>query len=62
MPNLQGYGRKTICEIAVELGKDTNEIIELLAKNNIKAKPTDNLKTVAEEAGKTPMDILAIIR
>ncbi|MFY9150445.1 MAG: DUF4405 domain-containing protein [Prolixibacteraceae bacterium] len=61
-PKFQGYGRKTISEIAVELGKDENAVIELLAKNNIQAKPTDILKTVAENAGKTPMDILTIIR
>jgi len=58
----QGFGRKTMSEVAEELGKNVDEVIELLAKNNIKANATDKLKEVAENAGKTPMDILAIIK
>lgn len=61
-PSFQGFGRKTISEVAQELGKDVIEVIEILKKNGIEANPTDKLKDVAESAGKTPMEILELIK
>ncbi len=61
-PSFQGFGRKTISEVAQELGKEVNEILEILKKNGIEAKPTDKLKDVAESTGKTPMEILELIK
>jgi hypothetical protein len=58
---LQGLGRKTIGEIAIQLGKDVEEVIGILRKNKITAMPDDKLKAVAENAGKTPMEILGLI-
>lgn len=60
-PVIQGAGRKTISEIATELGKDKNALLEALQKNNIKASQDEKLKEIAERAGKTPMEILEII-
>lgn len=58
---IPGLGRKTISEISKELGKEVNEVIEVLRKNNISAIPENKLKEVAEKAGKTPTDILKLI-
>lgn len=58
---IAGLGRKTISEISKELGKEVNDVIEVLRKNNISAIPDNKLKEVAEKAGKTPTDILKII-
>lgn len=62
IPQMQGLGRKTIREIANERGIDVNDLTEVLRKNNIKANPDDKIKAVAESAGKTPIEILEIIR
>lgn len=58
----QGFGRKTMTEVAKELGKDVNTLIDVLKKNGIEANPTDLLKEVAESAGKTPMEIMDLIK
>jgi hypothetical protein len=58
----QGFGRKTMEEVAKELGKDVNTLIGILKKNGIDANPTDKLKEIAENAGKTPMEIMEIIK
>jgi hypothetical protein len=58
---IAGLGRKTISEISKELGKEVNDVIEVLRKNNISAIPENKLKEVAEKAGKTPTDILKLI-
>jgi hypothetical protein len=61
-PQFQGFGRKTISEVAQELGKDVNDVIEVLRKNDIQANPTDKLKEVAEKAEITPLEILEMIK
>lgn len=58
----QGFGRKTMTEVAKELGKDVNTLIDVLKKNDIDANPTDILKEVAESAGKTPLEILELLK
>lgn len=58
---LQGLGRKTISEISKELGKEVQDVIGVLRKNNISATPENKLKEVAESAGKTPTEIIKII-
>ncbi len=61
-PQFQGFGRKTISEVARELGKDVNDVIEILKKNGIQANPTDKLKEVAEKAEITPLELVEIIK
>ena len=61
-PQIQGLGRKTINELAKELGKNSSEIIEILKKNGITAIPEDKIKSISESAGKTPTEILEIIK
>ncbi|MDD2306177.1 MAG: DUF4405 domain-containing protein [Prolixibacteraceae bacterium] len=61
-PSFQGFGRKTIAEISKELGKDVNDVIRILEKNGIKANPEDKLKSVAEIAEMTPLEIMEIIK
>ena len=61
-PHFQGFGRKTMTQVANELGKDVNTLIDLLKKNGIEANPTDLLKDVADSAGKTPMEIIELIK
>jgi hypothetical protein len=60
-PQIQGLGRKTISELAKELGKEVKEVIDVLQQNNITAKPEDKIKEIAEKTGKTPTEILKII-
>jgi len=61
-PQFQGFGRKTISEVARELGKDVNDVIEILKKNGIQANPTDKLKEVAEKAEITPLELVEMIK
>ena len=61
-PSIQGAGRKTISELATELGKDKSALLEALQKNNIKANQDEKLKDIAERTGRTPMEILEIIK
>ncbi len=58
----QGFGRKTMDEVAKEFGKDVNTLIGILKKNGIDANPTDKLKDLAESAGKTPLEIMELIK
>lgn len=58
---IQGLGRKTINELAIELGKDANVLIDRLQKNHIEAKPEDKIRAIADRATKTPMEILEIL-
>jgi len=44
------------------LGKDKNALVEALQKNNIKAHQDEKLKDIAERTGRTPMEILEIIK
>ena len=60
-PQLQGLGRKSINEIAIELGKDVTGIIEVLEKSGITANPDDTMKKIAENEGITPLEIWEII-
>jgi hypothetical protein len=59
---IMGLGRKTISEFAKEQGKEVNTILEILKKSGITATAEDKIKTVAESAGKTPMEILEMIK
>ena len=62
MPSIQGLGKKTMLDISRELGKDVNDVIETLRGKNIPAKPDEKIREVAERAGRTPMEILDIIK
>jgi len=59
---IMGLGRKTISEFAKEQGKEVNTILEILKKSGITATAEDKIKTVAESAGKTPMEIMELIK
>ena len=61
-PQIMGMGRKTIKELAKELGKEPGELIEVLKKKGISATPKDKIKSVAEDAGKTPMELFEMIK
>jgi len=56
-----GVGRKTIEEFSVELNKSTDEILAILAANNIKAESGQTLKTIGEENNVTPKDVYNLI-
>ncbi len=60
-PQIQGLGRKTVSDLAKDLGKDVNVVLDILQTNNITAKPEDKIKEIAEKTGKTPTEILKII-
>jgi len=60
-PQIQGLGRKTVSDLAKDLGKDVDEVINVLKTNNITAKPEDKIKEIAEKTGKTPTEILGLL-
>lgn len=59
---IQGLGRKSIGELARELGKEPEAVIDLLKKNGISANTEDKIRSVAEKSGKTPMEILDMLK
>lgn len=52
-----GIGRKTLEDFAVELGKSVDEVIAILKENNIDAKPTETLRTIAEKNDLSPRNV-----
>ena len=57
-----GMGRKALESVCAEIGVSVDEALARLEKKGISAGPADKMKDVAEKAGKTPMDILNILR
>ncbi|HPF50383.1 MAG TPA: DUF4405 domain-containing protein [Draconibacterium sp.] len=56
-----GIGRKTIEEFATELNKSTDEILKILAANNIKAEKNETLKTIGENNNIAPREVYELI-
>ncbi len=56
-----GVGRKTIDDFAKELDKSADELIEILEKNNIQAKPSETLRTIGENNDITPRDVYKLL-
>jgi hypothetical protein len=56
-----GMGRKSVEAICSEAGLSLDDALARLKKKGINAKPKDQLKAIANKAGKTPMDIYNII-
>ncbi len=59
---IQGLGKKSMLEISKELGKDVNVVLEALRAKNIQASQNEKIREVAERAGRTPAEILEIIK
>ena len=58
----RGYGRMTVEDIADELNVDTDEIIKILKKNNIEAKPGQTIRDIASDYDLHPSEISGMIR
>ena len=56
-----GVGRKTIEDFSKELNKSTDELMQILEKNNIEAKPTETLRTIGENNDITPRDVYKLL-
>ena len=56
-----GIGRKTVEDFATELGKSMDEVMLILKENNIKAKPTQTLRTIGENNKLPPRDVYKLI-
>jgi len=56
-----GVGRKTIEDFSEELNKSVDEMMQILEKNNIKAKPTETLRTIGDNNDITPRDIYKLL-
>ena len=56
-----GMGKKTLEMIGVEKGLPLEEVLARLKTHGIEAKPTDTLKDIAGNAGKTPIEIYNLI-
>lgn len=52
-----GIGRKTIADFSNELGKSAEEILGILHKNNIEAKPNQTLRTIGENNNLPPRHV-----
>jgi hypothetical protein len=62
--NLQqgsGIGRKTLEDFAKDAGKSTDEAINILKDNNIKAEKSQTLRVIAENNNITPKEIFELI-
>ncbi len=53
-----GLGKKSLAQVCEIRGLDLNTVIERLDGIGIQADPQSKFKTLAEEAGKNPMDLL----
>ncbi len=56
-----GMGNKSVSDAAEMIGISTDEALERLSKNGIKAAAGDTLKEVAGTAAMTPMDVYIVI-
>lgn len=56
-----GVGRKTIDDFSKELNKSTDELMQILHKNNIKAQPTETLRDIGENNNLPPRDVYKIL-
>lgn len=56
--SLTGLGRKNISELANDLGITANELIEKLKTVGIEAKNDDKFKSLCEEVGRTPREVI----
>ncbi|KJF42942.1 DUF4405 domain-containing protein [Draconibacterium sediminis] len=56
-----GVGRKTLDDFSKELNKSTDELMQILEKNNIAAKPTETLRAIGENNDVTPRDIYKLL-
>lgn len=56
-----GVGRKTVEDFSKELNKSTDELMQILEKNSIDAKPTETLRTIGENNNLPPRDVYKII-
>ncbi|MFV0590812.1 MAG: DUF4405 domain-containing protein [Draconibacterium sp.] len=56
-----GVGRKTLEEFAPELGKSTDEMLNILKQNNIEAEKGQTLRTIGENNNIPPRDVYNLI-
>jgi len=56
-----GIGRKTLEDFASELGKNVDEILQILEENNIQAEKGETLRTIGENNDIPPRDIYDLI-
>ena len=56
-----GVGRKTIEDFSKELNKSTDELMQILEKNNIEAKPIETLRTIGQNNNLSPRDVYKIL-
>jgi hypothetical protein len=58
----QGYGRKTLENIAQELGIPVQDIMAFLKSEGINARKDEVIRTIAEKNGITPYELVEIIQ
>jgi len=58
----QGYGWKTVEDIAKDLGIHVEKAVEILRSKGISVKKGDTLKTVADRYDKRPVEIVELIK
>lgn len=57
-----GYGRKTISEVAKELGMTSEEALKKLESHGIKASDDTLIRTIMDETGMTAEDIVNLLK
>jgi hypothetical protein len=57
-----GYGRMTLEQVCRDLGIEVEEAVAALRQSGIDAAPTDIMRSLADTAGKTPHDLLEMIK
>ena len=56
-----GMGRKTLAELCSEKGLVVDDVLARLKQQGIQAKPSDRIKEIASQAGKTPMELFSVM-
>lgn len=58
----QGIGRKTLDDFATEVGKTTDEVIQILKENHIEAGKNQTLRQIADQNNITPKTIYELFQ
>jgi hypothetical protein len=58
----KGYGRMTVKEVAAEVGKDPDEILDILKSNGIEGSASSSIKDIAVDHDLHPSDIVRMLK
>lgn len=57
-----GFGMKSLEQVALEFGLSVDEAVDILQSNGITAEKDDLIKTIAENSGKKPFEVVNLLK